>query len=112
MSRVLLGTVSGLVFGVIDVAIMLPMSFSRFEGRDHGGFHRAVWDWLRSRAAQLPWPGWAAGLCFGLLLGVPDTLTTKAYAPIIGMGTLGGIVIGLLVHGFGEQLSSSASEIG
>jgi len=46
------------------------------------------------------------------LLSVPDTLTTKAYAPIIGMGALGGIVIGLLVHGFGEQLSSSASEIG
>jgi len=47
-------------------------------------------DWLRSRAAELL----AAGrrLCF-VIVSVPS-LITKAYAPIIGMGALGGIVIG------------------
>ena len=29
MSRVLLGAICGLVFGAIDIGIMLPMSFSR-----------------------------------------------------------------------------------
>jgi len=38
----------------------------------------------------------------GLLLSVPDALITKAYAPIIGMGTAGGLLIGFLVGHFGS----------
>jgi len=39
---------------------------------------------------------------FGLLLSIPDAIITKAYAPIIGMGALGGTVIGILVGRFGR----------
>jgi hypothetical protein len=53
-------------------------------------------------AARLPWPGWAVGLCFGLLLSIPDAIITKAYAPIIGMGALGGIIIGVIIGRFGQ----------
>ena len=53
-------------------------------------------------AARLPWPGWAVGLCFGLLLSVPDALITKAYGPMIGMGAIGGTIIGIVVGRFGR----------
>ena len=53
-------------------------------------------------AARLPWPDWAVGLCFGLLLSIPDALITKAYAPIIGMGAVGGTIIGVLIGRFGR----------
>jgi hypothetical protein len=42
------------------------------------------------------------GLVFGLLLSIPDAIITKAYAPIIGMGAIGGTVIGFLVSKFGH----------
>jgi hypothetical protein len=53
-------------------------------------------------AALLPWPGWAVGLFFGLLLSIPDGLITKAYAPIIGMGAAGGTISGALIGRFGR----------
>ena len=52
-------------------------------------------------AAQLAWPGWAVGLMFGLLLSVPDAIITKAWAPIIGMGVVGGALIGFAVNHWG-----------
>jgi hypothetical protein len=42
------------------------------------------------------------GLLFGLLLSIPDALITKAYAPIIGMGALGGTIIGVIIARFGR----------
>jgi hypothetical protein len=102
MSRVLLGSVCGLVFGVIDVAIMLPMSFPDKKAAITAAFIARFGIGFAVGAAQLPWPGWTVGLCFGFLLSVPDALITKAYAPILGMGALGGIVIGFLVHRFGH----------
>lgn len=47
---------------------------------------------------QLPWPGWLTGLVFGLLLSLPDAIVTKAYAPILAVGPVGGLVIGGILH--------------
>ena len=52
-------------------------------------------------AAQLPIPGWASGLLFGLLLSLPDAIITKAYIPIIALGLIGGLIIGIVVERFG-----------
>ena len=53
-------------------------------------------------AVRLPWPGWCVGLLFGLLLSIPDAIITKSYAPIIGMGAVGGAIIGFIVGRFGN----------
>src|ERR1700730_9240259 len=98
MSRVLLGTICGLVFGIADVGIMVSMSLpdktaalpAEFIARFGIGF------WIG--AARLPWPGWLIGLIFGLLLSIPDAIITKAYGPIIGMGAVGGTIIGIIVR--------------
>jgi len=44
----------------------------------------------------LPWPRWAIGLLFGTLLSVPSALITKARAPILVMGAVGGLIVGLV----------------
>jgi hypothetical protein len=98
MPRILLGVICGLVFGIIDIAIMLSMSFPDKKAAITAAFIARFGIGFVIGAARLPWPGWAVGLCFGLLLSIPDALITKAYAPIIGMGAVGGTIIGVIVE--------------
>jgi len=102
MSRALLGVICGLAFGVIDVGIMLPMSFPDKKTAITAAFIARFGIGFAIGAARLPWPGWLVGLCFGLLLSIPDALITKAYGPIIGMGAIGGTIIGVIVTRFGH----------
>jgi hypothetical protein len=95
------GLISGLVFGLVTVGMMLPMQFP-------GGKTTALLAAFISRfgiglvigCVQLPWSGWVVGIVFGLLLSVPSALITKAYAPIIIVGAVGGLVIGGVLHGW------------
>jgi hypothetical protein len=102
MSRILLGVICGLVFGVIDVGIMLPMSLPDKQAAIAAAFIARFGIGFAIGAARLPWPGWAVGLCFGLLLSIPDAIITKVYGPIIGMGVVGGAIIGVVVSKFGH----------
>ncbi len=102
MPRVVLGVICGLVFGVIDIGIMLPMSFPDKKAAITAAFIARFGIGFAIGAARLPWPAWAVGLCFGLLLSTPDAIITKAYGPIIGMGAIGGTVIGVIVGRFGR----------
>jgi len=103
MSRLALGLLCGLIFGAVDVALMLPMSFpdkrtallAAFASRFGIGFVIPL--------VQLPWPGWVVGFTFGLLLSLPDAIVTKSYAPILLSGAVGGIIIGGLTHGWGMR---------
>lgn len=97
MSRIALATACGVTFGLIAVATMLPLSFpdkraaltAAFLDRFAIGFVIAV--------VNLPWPGWATGLFFGLLLSAPSAIVTRAWVPILGLGAVGGVIIGLVV---------------
>jgi hypothetical protein len=37
---------------------------------------------------------------FGFLLSLPDALVTKVFAPILVIGSVGGVVIGGILHGW------------
>src|SRR5438445_6444148 len=102
MSRIILGIVCGLVFGAIDIGIMLPMTFPDKRAAIAAAFIARFAIGFVIGAARLPWPGWAVGLLFGLLLSVPDAIITKSYAPIIGMGAVGGTAIGAIIGRFGR----------
>jgi len=106
MSRIPLGIICGLVFGAIDIGIMLPMSFPDKKAAITAAFIARFGIGFVIGAARLPWPGWAVGLCFGLLLSIPDAIITKAYAPIIGLGALGGVIIGVIIGRFGKLKSN------
>jgi len=102
MSRIMLGALCGLLFGAVDVAIMLPMTFSDKRAAITAAFIARFGIGFAIGAARLPWPGWLVGLTFGLLLSIPDAIITKVYGPIIGFGALGGIIIGYVVGRFGH----------
>ena len=101
MSRLLLGVVSGLVFGVLDVALMIPMSFPDKRAAMMGAFIARFAIGFVICNIRLPWPGWAVGLFIGILLSLPDAIITRAAAPILGTGALGGLIIGWVAGKFG-----------
>lgn len=101
MSKITLGLIAGLVFGALDVCLMLPMSFPDKTTALLGAFASRFAIGLVIGCVQLPgWPGWLIGLLFGLLISLPDAIITKAYAPILIVGGMGGLIIGGILHGW------------
>ncbi|MBK8656920.1 MAG: hypothetical protein IPN20_24135 [Haliscomenobacter sp.] len=96
MNNLIKGIIAGTIFGIISI---VPMFFMTFEDKT-----RAVTASFISRFAigfiifnmELPIPGWVKGGLVGLVLSLPDALITKQYAPILGLGLIGGIVCGFL----------------
>ncbi len=97
MTKLTQGFIAGLVFGILDVLVMVPIPIpdkaiamaASFFNRFAIGFFIATVD--------MSLPGWAKGLFIGLLLSLPDALITKMYVPVIGIGVIGGLIVGLLV---------------
>ena len=97
MSQLTRGILAGLVFATVAVLLMLPMSFPDKSAAIVGAAINRFSVGLVIGAVNLPYPGWLTGLFFGILLSLPDALITKAYAPILIMGSLGGLIIGYFV---------------
>jgi hypothetical protein len=101
MPKLILGILCGLIFGGLAVATMIPLSFDDKRAAMLGAFLNRFAIGVVISVAALPLPGWLTGLIFGLLLSLPDAIITKAYAPIIGLGTIGGLIIGAVVAAWG-----------
>ncbi len=101
MASVISGVISGTIFGAVSVAMMLPMSFPDKSSALLAAFCSRFAVGFVIACVQLPsWPGWAVGLLFGLLLSLPDAIITKAYAPILIVGAVGGLIVGGILHGW------------
>lgn len=102
MSRLMLGTVCGLVYGALSAASMIPLQFTDKRAALAGAFLNRFAIGFVIGAARLPMPGWASGLVFGVLLSLPDAIITKAYIPILCLGAAGGAIIGGIVGKWGR----------
>lgn len=102
MSRLMLGTICGLAYGALSAASMIPLQFPDKRAALLGAFINRFSIGLVIGAVTLPWPGWASGLFVGVLLSLADAIITKAYAPILILGAVGGTVIGVIVQRFGR----------
>ncbi len=100
MSRISLGVLCGLIFGSVDVAIMIPMTFPDKRAAMLGAFIARFAIGFVICNIRLPWPGWAVGLFIGILLSLPDAIITKAAVPILATGALGGLIIGWIAGRF------------
>jgi hypothetical protein len=96
MNRVTLGILCGLGFGLLDALLMLPMSFPDKRVAITGAFLDRFAIGFLICVVDLPIPGWASGLLVALLVSLPSAVVTKAYGPILGMGAIGGIIIGII----------------
>jgi hypothetical protein len=104
MSHITLGIISGLIFGAVTVAMMLAMSFPDKTAALLGAFFNRFAIGLVIGCVQIPgWPGWVIGALFGLLLSLPSAIITKVYVPILVIGTIGGVIIGGVIHGWAAR---------
>ncbi|HEV7921563.1 MAG TPA: hypothetical protein VGR02_12315 [Thermoanaerobaculia bacterium] len=94
MKRLPFGIVGGLLFGAIDVALMLPLPFKDRPTAFAAAFASRFAIGVLAATTQLPLPAWARGLVVGLLISIPDAIITRAYAPILVTGVIGGTLIG------------------
>jgi hypothetical protein len=100
MSFALMGAIAGLVFGAITVGLMLPMAFPNKSAALTAAFIERFSIGLVIGCVQLPWPGWLTGAVFGLLLSIPSAIITRAFKPILALGTGGGLIVGGVIHGW------------
>src|SRR5438128_1556833 len=102
MTRLMLGLVCGLIYRALSAASMIPLEFPDKRAALLGAFINRFSIGLVIGAVRLGWPGWAVGLTFGLLLSLADAIITKAYAPILILGAVGGTIIGVIVSKWGN----------
>ena len=104
MSSLALGLIAGFIFGVVDVVLMLPMSFPDKRTALLAAFLSRFGIGLVIPLVNLPtWPGWLVGLMIGVLLSLPDAVVTKSYVPILIGGAVGGLIIGGITRGWGVR---------
>ena len=104
MTPLFAGLLSGLIFGVLDVCLMLPMSFPDKRTALLAAFLSRFGIGFVIPLVQLPsLPGWLVGVTFGVLLSLPDAVVTKSYAPILIGGAVGGLMIGGITRGWGMR---------
>ena len=110
MSRLLLGLISGIVFGGLVAASMIPMQFPDKRAALIAAFLNRLAIGVvigavigSPQLAELAKPAWEVGLVVGLLLSAPDAvILPKARVPIMVIGAVGGTVIGWIVGRFGS----------
>lgn len=101
MNRLLLGLIAGIVFGIIDVLIMIPLELEDRRAAMVGAFLDRFAIGVLIGASALPFAPILQGVVVGLLISLPSAIITKAYAPILGIGVAGGAAIGFVVGQWG-----------
>ncbi len=97
MSGIVLGILFGVLLGLVAIIPMSKMTFTDRRAAMLGAFiNRFAIGFLIPNALPFIDP-LARGLFIGLLLSLPDAIITKAYVPIMGMGALGGLAIGIVL---------------
>ena len=97
MSRMSLGVVLGLGIGIVDVLLMLPLSFPDKRAALLGAFCARFALGFFAATVRLPWSPVLTGILVGVLTSLPDAIITKAYAPIMATGVVFGAIAGWMV---------------
>jgi hypothetical protein len=104
MSRVPLGIGLGIACGIIDVLLMLPLSFPDKRAALLGAFCARFALGFFASVVTLPLNHALTGILVGILTSLPDAIITKAYAPIMITGVLFGAIAGWIVGRSGLAL--------
>jgi hypothetical protein len=91
------GLTAGIVFGAVAVAPMFRMMFPDKRAAISAAFVERFSIGLVIALVDTPWPSWVVGLGLGILLSLPSALITKATRPILAVGAVGGLLIGILL---------------
>jgi hypothetical protein len=101
MNHVVLGVILGILAVSIVVGLMMPMTFPDRRAALSAAFVSRFSIGFVTANIALPLFPIITGLLIGLLLSIPDALITKAYAPVLIIGTILGGLCGVAVLFFG-----------
>lgn len=100
MNKIVLGIICGLAFGVIDVLVMIPLKYEdkrkKTEAMSSAFLERFMIGFLIPNVDLGIHPA-LTGLLLGAGLSLPTAIITRVYAPIIGIGVVGSVIIGFIV---------------
>jgi len=96
MNNLIKGAIAGFGFGIIDILLMIPLPIPNKGIAVVASFINRFTIGFLAINTNLPIPGWAKGVFIGLVLSLPDAIITKSYLPILGVGVVGGLIIGLI----------------
>jgi hypothetical protein len=99
MNKILLGIICGLAFGIIAVLIMIPLKYENNRKRNEAmsaAFLERFMIGFLIPVVELGILPAVTGILIGLGLSLPSAIITRAYAPIIGIGITGGVIIGII----------------
>ena len=94
MNHLALGLLLGLAAGVAVVVLMMPMAFPDKRAALTAAFVSRFSIGFLTANVALPLHPIAIGAVLGFVLSLPDALVTKAYAPILVIGTVLGSLCG------------------
>jgi len=97
MYKIRFGIIAGLVFGILDVIPMFWMAIPDPAFAMMGALINRFAIGFIIPTINLPIVGWLRGLFVSILLSLPDAIITGVFAPIMGFGIVGGLIIGILV---------------
>ena len=97
MTRTSVGVILGAGIGVIDVLLMLPLSFPDKRAALLGAFWARFALGFFAATVRLPLSPLVSGVLVGILTSLPDAIITKAYAPIMVTGVIFGAIAGWIV---------------
>ena len=96
MTPLTFGLLAGTILGAIAIGPMFKMSFADKRAAISAAFVERFSIGLVVSLVALPWPRWAIGVVFGALLSLPSALIIpKARIPVLVIGIVGGLLIGL-----------------
>ena len=100
MNTIVFGLACGAAFGTLAVLLMLPMQFPDKKTALSAAFASRFAIGFIVPATHFPMPAAIGGALVGALISLPDAVITKAYAPVLVIGTLGGGLVGYLTTVF------------
>ena len=104
MNRILLGIVVGILFGIIDVLLMIPISFPDAADKRTamtGAFFDRFAIGALIGVTNLPLAPWLQGMIVSVLVSLPSAIITRSYIPILAVGVAGGALAGFVVGVWG-----------
>ena len=101
MDSINLGLICGSAFGVISAGIMVPMKLGDKRQKTESLIAAFLERFMLGFLIPVVCIGLnpiITGAILGLGLSVPTALTTRAWAPVIGIGVVGGVIIGVITN--------------
>lgn len=99
MDNIVFGVIAGIIFGIISVLIMIPLKFENKRERQDamaGAFIDRFMIGFIIPNISLGIDPTITGVLLGFGLSLPSAIISRAYAPILIIGILGGGIIGYL----------------